>query len=313
MKKHAIIFVMMFSVIMYSQKKKNGKIYNEHPAIQTVEAMQQAFIKGDTIGLKSYLHDDFKAFNGMNSNPDAKGTSKSVLLRQSIFWVNNASYLSIERTNGAYPDALEYEDNDNKDIMWVQTWDQLKGVHNETGVKLNMPIHRLFRVDKDNKILTMITYDDGTVFDELRSSFVTRSNGTIYNHHDNINKVRRMMAALEHSDVDKAFSYFTEKARFTNLDMKDDEFNTLEQEIEGFKKMLENWTIESIDVNGYPDYLEYELGGGKLVQSWWTARMTRKSDGKKIKLPLMFIHDFNDEGEIISEAGYYTLQALSAK
>lgn len=300
---------MLFTVFMYSQKKKNGKIYSEHPAITVVEEMQQAFIKGDTTALKGYLHDDFKAFNGMNDNPDYKGSTKENLLNQSIFWVNNASYLSIERTKDAYPDALEYDKSD----VWVQTWDQLKGVHNETGVKLNMPIHRLFRVDKDNKIMTMITYDDGTVFDELRSSFVTRRNGTIYNHHENINKVRRMVAALEHGDVDKAFSYFTEKARFTNLDMKDGEYHTLEEEMEGFKNMLENWTINSIDVNGYPDYLEYELGEGKLVQSWWTVRMTKKSDDKKVVLPLLLIHDFNDEGMITREAGYYTLQALSAK
>lgn len=309
MKKQVMLVMMLFTVFMYSQKKKNGKIYSEHPAITVVEKMQQAFIKGDTTALKEYLHDDFKAFNGMNDNPESEGTSKQNFLNQSIFWVNNGSYLSIERTKGAYPDALEYDESG----VWVQTWDYLRGVHNETGVKLDMPIHRLFKLDKDNKIVSMITYDDGTVFDELRSSFVARSNGTIYNHHDNINKVRRMMAALEHGDVDKAFSYYTEKARFTNLDMKEDEFNTLEEEIEGFKKMLESWTINSIDVNGYPDYLEYELGGGKLVQSWWTVRMTRKSDSKKVVLPLLLIHDFNDEGMIMREAGYYTLQALSAK
>jgi hypothetical protein len=77
--------------------------------------------------------------------------------------------------------------------------------------------------------------------------------------------------------------------------------------------MLNDWTIESIDVRGYPDYLEYELGNAKVVQSWWTARMTRKSDGKKVKLPIMMTHDFNDEGMITNESGYYTMQALNAK
>lgn len=300
---------MLFTVVMYSQKKKNGKIYSEHPAITVVEAMQQAFIKGDTATVSSYLGEKFRAINGMNSNPDAKGASKENFLNQSIFWSKNASYLSITRSEGAYPDALEYD----KSGVWVQTWDQLRGVHNETGVKLDMPIHRLFVVNKDNKIVRMITYDDGTVFDELRSSFVPRKNGTIYNHHDNINTVRNMVGALEHGDVDKAFSYFTEDARFSNLDMNEGEFHSVEEEKEGFSKMLESWSIESFDVNGYPDYFEYELGQGKVVQSWWNVRMTRKSDGKKVVLPILLVHNFNDEGKITREMGYFTTRLLQEK
>lgn len=311
MKKHVIIVMMMLSIVMYSQKKKNGKIYSEHPAIGVVEAMQQALIKGDTIALSNALHDDFKAFNGMNDNPDSKGVSKEDMLRQSTFWVNNASYLSVKRSKGAYPDALEYDESG----VWVQTWDQLKGVHNKTGVKLNMPIHRLFKVDDDNKILTMITYDDGTVFQTLRQGFSTRTNGKLYDQHENINTVRKMVAALEYGDVEKAFShdYFTEDVRFTNLDMKSDEFNTLEDEKSNFIKMLEKWDIEAIDVRGYPDYLEYERGNSKLVQSWWNFRVKRKSDDKKITIPVMLVHGFNDDGKIIYETGYYTAAQMMKK
>ncbi|UKM64255.1 nuclear transport factor 2 family protein [Flavobacteriaceae bacterium GSB9] len=311
MKKHVIIIMMMLSIVMYSQKEKNGKIYSEHPAITAVEAMQQAFIKGDTVALADYLHDDFKAFNGMNDNPDSKGVSKEDMLKQSAFWVNNASYLSLERSKGAYPDALEYD----KSGVWVQTWDQLKGVHNKTGVKLDMPIHRLFKVDDNNKILTMITYDDGTVFQELRQGFSTRTNGKLYDQHEYINTVRNMVAALEHGDTEKGFSldYFTEDAKFTNLDMELDAFNTLEEEKENFTKMLEHWDIESIDVRGYPDYLEYERDNGKIVQSWWRFRVKRKSDGKKITVPVMFVHSFNDDGKIFHEAGYYTAAAMMKK
>ncbi|MEN3325145.1 nuclear transport factor 2 family protein [Mariniflexile soesokkakense] len=309
MKKHAIIAIMLFTCIMYSQKKKNGTIYSEHPAIKVVEAMQQAFIKGDTTSVSSYLAKDFRAVNGMNSNPETKGTDKQTFLKQSLFWKDNASYLSLTRSGEAYPDALEYD----KSGTWVQTWDYLRGVHNETGVKLDMQLHRLFVVNKDNKIARMISYDDGTVFDELRNSFQPRKNGTIYNHHDYINKVRNMIGALEHSDVDKAFSYFSENARFSNLDMGRDETRTLAEEKEGFKKMLESWKIDSFDVNGYPDYFNYEIGDGKVVQSWWDVRLTRKSDGKKVIIPILLVHNFNDEGLITREMGYYTLQALSAK
>ena len=122
-----------------------------------------------------------------------------------------------------------------------------------------------------------------------------------------------MVAALEHGDADKAFSYFTEDARFSNLDMPRGETSTLTEEKEGFNNMLKNWTIDRIDIVGYPDYLEYERGNSKVVQSWWDVKMTRKSDKKKVTIPVLLIHDFNDDGKITREAGYYTLSALNTK
>ena len=118
------------------------------------------------------------------------------------------------------------------------------------------------------------------------------------------------MGAIEHGDLDTAFSFFAKDAGFSNLDMPRGESSTVAEEKEGLKKMLENWTIDGIDVNGYPDYLEYEMGNAKIVQSWWTARMTRKSDSKKVELPLMFVHNFNDDGEITFEMGYYTTTSM---
>ncbi len=310
MKKHVIIFMMLFTVIMYSQKKKNGTVYSEHPAITAVESMMQAYFDGDEDKVASYLADDFKSYQGTSLNKDAKGTNKENFLK-GVKWVKeNWSYTTYKRTKGAYPDAIDYKDDSG---VWVQTWNHLKALDNKTGVRLDMPIHRLYQMTSDNKIKNIITYDNDLPWAERRRSFAPRTNGTIYNNHDNINTVRLMMGALENGDADKGFSYFTEDATFSNLDMAQGERVTLTEEKEGFLGMLEKWTIESIDVQGYPDYLEYELGNGKVVQSWWIVRMKRKSDGKKVKLPLMLTHDFNDEGKITGENGYYTLQALSAK
>lgn len=299
---------MMFTIIMYPQKKKNGTIYVDHPAIAMVENMQQAFVKGDTLKVASYLSEDFRAYNGMETDPDNEGMTKSQFVRSSMGWLNNVDYLSISRAGG-YPDALEYKESG----LWVQTWDMLKGVHKSTGVKLNMPLHRIFKVNDDNKIDMIITYDDGGVWATMRDAFGTRTNGKLYNAHENINTVRKMVRALEHGDLDKSFSYFTENARFTNLDMKDDEFNTLDEEKENFKKMSEVWDIESIDVVGYPDYLEYEVSDTKVVQSWWNMRLKRKSDNKRVKIPVLLMHRFNDEGKIYNETGYYTTSAMSGE
>ena len=308
MKKNAIIFMLLCTSIMYSQPKKNGTVYNEHPAIDAVESMWQAYMLGDQDKVASYLADDFKSYQGTSTDKNAKGSDKEGFLG-GVKWVNeNLSYASFTRSPGAYPDAIEYNGDDG---LWVQTWDQLKGVHNKTGVTLDMPIHRLYEMTSDNKIKTLLTYDNDLPWAELRNSYAPRTNGTIYNNHDYINTVRLMMAALANSDVDKAFSYFTEDATFTDLDMARDESRTIAEEKEMFKGLTKDWTITSIDVRGYPDYLEYELGKAKVVQSWWDVRMTKKSDGKKVVLPLMLTHNFNDEGKIMRETGYYTTQSLN--
>jgi len=80
---------------------------------------------------------------------------------------------------------------------------------------------------------------------------------------------------------------------------------SLEEDKEIDKKMKEQFSINSIDVSGYPDYLNYGIGNSKVVQSWWTVRLTRKSDDKKIVVPIMIIHDFNDDGLIVNSMSYY--------
>ena len=314
MKRITLIMLMFFTIISYSQKKKNGTIYSEHPAINVVEDFQKAFVAGDADKVMSYLADDYKWWNGNNSDKDAKPGTKEGAGKNTTWWKKNISYMSFDPTSGAYPDAIEYKDEDQKDVVWVQTWNHLKGVHDKTGVKIDIPVHRLYVVNEDNKIETIINYGDGRVWDELRQSFAVRENGTIYNHHDNINSVRRMMAALEHNDMDKFYSFFHEKAEFRNIHMAVGAPDlSLEEDKEGMKKMMEAFEITGIDVQGYPDYLNYGLGNAKVVQSWWKLRMTRKSDGKKIVLPLFLIHDFDDDGKITGENAYYSRSMMAAK
>lgn len=299
--------MLFFTSMVYSQKAKNGTVYNEHPAIDAVESMWKAFFAGDADKVASYLADDFKSYQGTSINKDAKGRDKEWFVG-GVKWVKeNMSYTSHKRSSGAYPDAIEYKGDDG---LWVQTWDHWKSLDNKTGVKIDMPVHRLYAMTKDNKIKTMLIYDNDLPWAERRRSFAPRTNGTIYNNHDYINTVRLMMGALENSDVDKGFSYFTEDATFTDLDMVRDESRTLAEEKEMFKGLITDWTIESIDVVGYPDYLEYELGNAKVVQSWWEVRFTKKSDGKKVILPIMLTHNFNDKGKITGETGYYTTKSM---
>jgi ketosteroid isomerase-like protein len=307
MKKITLILMMIVTFITYAQKKANGTIYSDHPAITTVESMMQAFVNGDEKKVAGYLADDFRQFYGSSTNKDAKGGDKQSFLNDVKFWKDNFDYLSITRSQGAYPDALEYKDGTNDDVVWVQTWEHVKGVHKKTGVKLDMPFHRLFVVDKNNKIKTMMNYYDSRIYQEIGNSNNERKNGTIYNNHEYINKVRRMIYAFENKDFTTAYSFYDEKAQFTYGNTPDDAQKalTLTEMKESDKKFFDKFEINSIDVSGYPDYLNYELGNAKVVQSWWNFRLTRKSDKKKFILPMFYIHNFNDEGKISSESAYF--------
>lgn len=306
--KNCIALVLLIATcITYAQKKSNGTIYVEHPAISTVEDMTQAFVSGNTDKVASYLAEDFKYYSGTSTNKDDKGMDKAAYLKTVKTWKDNIDYPSIKRSKGAYPDALEYKDADQKDLVWVQTWEDVKGVQKETGVKIDRPIHRLFTVNKDNKIKMMIKYSTSTVNDEINQSFADRTNGQIYNHHENINSVRKMVYAFENKDFDKAYKYYDDKATFIDINNPDinKEFTLAEQK-ENDKKMFELFDLVSIDQVGYPDYLHYELDDARVVQSWWKIRLIRKSDKKNIVLPMMFIDTFNDKGKIINEIAYYS-------
>ncbi|WP_031444337.1 MULTISPECIES: nuclear transport factor 2 family protein [Arenibacter] len=309
MKKSILIAMVLVVVFGYSQKKKNGTIYLEHPAIGVVNEIMAAFVAGDSDKVGTYLTDDFMAYNGFSTNKDDKGTTKEEFLKRVDFWKNNMSYLSMEPTAGSYPDALEYKESG----VWVQTWDHIKGMHNKSGVKLDMPYHRLYKLDENNKIKNMIDYYDNDVIWEVRRSFSDRQNGTIYNHHDNINTVRKMMHAFEFNDMDTAYSFFADDAKFYSLELPDGESLNLDEIKERNRQLMEAYDFDSIDETGYPDYLEYDMQDAKVVQSWWKFRLTRKSDGKKIILPALYLHDFDEEGKIIRSIAYVSTKVLDAK
>lgn len=157
----------------------------------------------------------------------------------------------------------------------------------------------------------MMTYFDAGVGNEVRDSYGVRKNGTIYNHDDYVNKVRVIVHAFENKDYDKVYIFYDKKASFRNINMASDEKSfTLDQMKEMNKKMMQQFDTTSLELRGYPDYLNYELGDAKVVQCWWNCKMTRKSDNKKIVMPILFRDTFNNEGMITNEIAYYSKKNL---
>jgi hypothetical protein len=308
--KTTFLSIMMLIAFISNAQKKNGTVYMEHPAIDVVQNFENASVAGDKSKMASYLTDDFHGYNGTSNDLSDKGMDKEAFLNNQMVYHDQLDYYSIAAFPGSYPDAIEYKKDNPDGEVWVQTWNMVKGVHKSTGVKIDAAAHWLYTLTKDNKIKTIITYGNGEVIDEIRSSFADRTNGTIYNHHENINTVRKMIYAFGHKDLDKAYTFYDENARF--LDSSSPTFKgiSLTEQKEIDKKIFDKYDITSIDMVGYPDYLHYEMGDARVVQSWWNINLIRKSDKKAIVLPVHYINDFNKEGKITSETAYYNAKLL---
>ncbi len=303
---YLLSFLFVFS--LNAQKNKNGVVFDKHPGIDLVNSFNEAFVAADMDKLNTILHDDFKAYDGLSSNKDQEGTSKQNFMGQSNWWNTNISYLKITNNDPAYPDAVEYKKGDQ---LWVQTWEKIYGVNNQTGVKFDMPIHRLYRLTKDGKkIISLVDYTDRRNYQRMWDAWPGNDlkNGTIYKNHQNINSVRILQYAYANGDVEKAMSYFHENASFN--DINESSVMNQEQILERDGKIFSGWNLDSLDEVGYPDYLEYDWRESKVVMSWWNFRMTRKSDGKEVTLPVHFSDRFDNDGKIVWRTSYWNKSLL---
>jgi hypothetical protein len=237
--------------------------------------------------------------------------NKLNFVKRSLRYSREFDYFSVETFPGSYPDAVEYTKDNKEGEIVVQTWDLLKGLHKVSGVKLDAAAHRLFTLTKDNKIKNIISYSNGSVLDEVGASFSNRTNGKIYNHHENINTVRKAMYVFEKGDIDKSLSFYSDDATFSDINSNLDSSLSKKEEKAFLQKFLNDFEIKSIEMIGYPDYLEYEMADGREVLSWWKYNLVRKKDKKKIVMGMHLSSSFDDKGKIVAEMAYYSEALLN--
>ena len=298
MKKHIIyLFVLCFS-FSFSQKKNNGKLYIEHPAMDVVEQFNKAFVSGDLETMKSLVSDDFRWYTLSMREP---GTLQQ-LLNRSNYLSKNVVNFDIKHYGGAYPDALEYKKDD---ILEVMTYTWMSGYDRNTGVELDMPRYVNFRMNDDGKIRSMNVMDDQALWTKAYQAWDTRANGVIYKDHPLVTKVRLMMRDYETQDVEKIKSNYTENTRFYDvMNSSVDEFKSLEEEFAQFNDYMEVFELVNIRESGYPDVLDYE-GNGAVVISWWEMTLRNKKSGKTNTIMQHIQHSFNEKGEIVREDYYF--------
>ena len=298
MKKHIIyLFILCFS-FSFSQKKNNGKLYIEHPAMDVVEQFNKAFVSGDLETMKSLVSDDFRWYTLSMREP---GTLQQ-LLNRSNYLSKNVVKFDIKHYGGAYPDALEYKKDD---VLEVMTYTWMSGYDRNTGVELDMPRYVNFRINDDGKISRMNVMDDQALWNKAYQAWDTRANGVIYKDHPLVTKVRLMMRDYETQDVEKIKSNYTENTRFYDvMNSPVDEFKSLEEEFAQFNDYMEVFELVNIRESGYPDVLDYE-GNGAVVISWWEMTLRNKKSGKTNTIMQHIQHSFNEKGEIVREDYYF--------
>ena len=285
---------------LFAQKKKNGTIYIEHPAIDVVNQMYEAVNTKDSLKLASLIADDFKGYSGDEMNKDAEATTKEEFLQNVSAWQTYNRYFTINQSDNGYPDAVEYKDETFSSVTWVYAWEKMTGVGGTTGVKFNQPRHVQYGVTDKNQIVFARIYQNQMPFTESWRSQRELKDGQIYSHHPNINTVRKALHALEFNDMDAYYDAFTDTAQFDGLfnDWDNDPLN--KEEIKALQKdFLATYTVNSFDC-AWIKYYEFD-SQRDYVQSWWRVSLTRKSDKKVTVIPVMFNHRFNDEGKIVRQ------------
>tara|TARA_Y100000739_G_scaffold141053_1_gene121650 strand:- start:614 stop:1534 length:921 start_codon:yes stop_codon:yes gene_type:complete len=299
MKKLLLIFTILFSITVFSQKESNGKLYIEHPAIEIVNQFNEAYVSGDLDKLKELVTDNFQVLTLRNR----ESNDINWILGTSNYLSKNIIDLEIKHYGGSYPDVLEYKQDG---ILDVKTYEWLTGYDKNTGLDLNMPRYATYRMnEKGDKVAGLWINDDEILWQKNWDAYETNENGVIYKDHPLVSKVRLLYQSYKTGDVEKIKANYTENTIFYDvMNSGIDEFKTLEEEFAQFDQYMEVFELVNIRESGFPDVLDYS-GDGAVVISWADFTFRNKKSGNTKTISQHIQHWFNEEGEIVREDYYF--------
>lgn len=292
----------VFAVFSFSvnAQTENGTVYSEHEAIDKTKALWTTLQNGEADDFVSFFADSVYRFvNGNMFHIPKERFASNV-----TWWSNNMENLKIMDAKPAFPDAIEYKEGG----TWVQDWLRFTGLHTESGINVDLVMHNLYSFNDEGKITSIHQYFDDAVFEDITNSRMIKENGKVYINHPYINTVRKVLNAYAAKDVDTWASYFNPKARFWYSPMQIEEFKTFEETKERLTKQFETQGEVKFEQQGYPDCVYYALNDSYAVYSWWIYKGTK--DGEKLEYPIMFTHNFDEDGKISYVMVYYSTNHL---
>jgi len=306
MKKLLFLIAVVFTNSTFSQKKNsNGKIYDKHPAINTVESFTKAFVDGSQEELKALVSDDFKWWQ-MNAMMPKPLTIENLIAR-SEYLAKNVIGFSVTNRGTSYSDALEF----GKDGVNVYAYQVLKGFDKNTGYKLEIPRNSIFFFDKEGKISGLSVSDSQLKWKKAYDAWGTSKNGEIYKDHPMISKARLLYAYLEIGDLASMKDLYAEDAKIS--DVMNSDINSsvsVEEEINNLKEFYKTYEIIRVRERGYPDLLKYEGDDTSTIISWWNVTVKNKKSGKTKEAVHHSQIVVNNDGKIVNEQYYFNASAL---
>lgn len=303
MKNFTVLLILTLIASTLFAQKKNGTVFNEHETIDKTRGFWEAVESGDKEKAKIFFADSITVIrNGNDWKTTAEEFTKNI-----DWWTDNFIDFNVEDSPGAYPDAIKYKEGK----IWVQDWLLLTGTHEKTGINLDLNLHCLYAFNDDGKIVAFIQYFNNNVFEEIRNAQTTRKNGEVYINHPYITTLRKLLNTYAAEDIEKLQQFFTEDAIFSSLAGGWDKRMNLEERTADVSNHFTSRKDIHFEQIGYPDCIFYELNNSYVVYSWWNYSFTEEESGKKVVMPLMLSHTFNEDGKIIREMAYYSTNHLT--
>jgi ketosteroid isomerase-like protein len=301
----ASILMLCSAIVLGQSKNVNGKIYDQHPAIDIVDQFTDAFVKGDTLTMHNLTTEDFRwwQMNTMRPQP----MTLNDMIGRSRYLSTNVIGFDIKNRGSAYSDAMEFGKGKDKQIH-VYTYQAMHGYDQNTGIELNIPRNSIFFMNEDaSKIAGLGVSDSQLKWQKAYDSWSTRTNGTIYKDHPMIAKSRLLYAYIALGDLESMRALYADNASIRDVmsitDLK--ETKTPDEEMEMLKEFYSDYEVMDITEIGYPDLLEYEGANDVTIISWWEMTVKNKKSGNISKGYHHSQITVNKEGLITSEDYYW--------
>ena len=131
-----------------------------------------------------------------------------------------------------------------------------------------------------------------------------KTNGTVYIKHPYIDVVNKTVEGYVNQNADLWNSCYADSATFWISGMDINKWNNKMDNLTMLKKDHKFFKNITVTQYGYPDFLAYDQGNDKVVQSWWTWSGTSKKTGKKLNITFAVFDWFNEDGKIFREGTF---------
>ena len=299
------VFMLCSAIVLGQTKNINGKIYDQHPAIDIVDQFTDAFVKGDTLTMQNLTTEDFRWWQMNEMRPQPKTLEN--MIGRSRYLSNNVIGFDITNRGSAYSDAMEFGKGKDKQIH-VYTYQAMRGYDKNTGIELNIPRNSIFFMNEDaTKISRLGVSDSQLKWQKAYDAWSTRTNGTIYKDHQMIAKSRLLYAYIALGDLESMRALYSDNAVIRDVmsitDLKDT--RNPDEEIEMLKDFYAEYEVVDVNEIGYPDLLEYEGANYSTIISWWEMTVRNKKSGNTSTGYHHSQIDVNKDGLIIREDYYW--------